>query len=252
MCVARDDAGGSAAAFNYRGDMRAPGPLLASGRDADIFEYGPGFVLRRSRRGRSMAAEAQTMDYLRRHGYPVPAVEEVSEDGTDLVMERIAGSSMVDFMSRRPWAIRRQGMVLATLHRRLHEIPPPDFLPPAPVGQGDSFLHMDLHPLNVMIGPKGAVVIDWTGAAAGDPLVDVGLAWVLMAAGEVPASGVMATVLGWGRALLVNGFVSQFDRSEVTTRLRSVVEWKVNDPHMSEAEVAGMWKVVQRAEERQH
>jgi len=103
-------------------DVRTLGPLLASGRDADIFECGPGLVLRRARSGRSMVAEAQTMEYARSHGYPVPAVEEVGEDGSELVMERIYGSSMVDFMSKRPWTIRHQGAVLADLHRRLHKI----------------------------------------------------------------------------------------------------------------------------------
>ena len=190
------------------------------------------------------------MAYLHEQGYPVPAIEELSVDGLALVMERIEGGSMVDAIAAAPWTVRRQARTLADLHSQLHAIAAPDFLPQAPVGTGDRVVHMDLHPLNVMIGPKGAVVIDWTGAAAGDPLVDVALAWVLMAAGEVPGSGVLATVLGWGRALLVNGFVSRFDRTEVTTRLRSVVEWKVNDPHMSEAEIARMWKVVKRAEAR--
>ncbi len=112
--------------------MRAPGRLLASGREADIFEYGPGLVLRRSRPARSMAGEARTMSYARDHGYPVPAVEELSDDGTDLVMERIDGPSMVEALGRRPWTVRRQGAVLAELHRRLHEIPAPDFLGAAP------------------------------------------------------------------------------------------------------------------------
>jgi hypothetical protein len=49
--------------------MDAPGQLLASGRDSDIFEYGPGRVLRRSRRGRSLVDEARVMDYARGHGY---------------------------------------------------------------------------------------------------------------------------------------------------------------------------------------
>ncbi len=88
--------------------MRAPGPLLASGRDADIFEYGDGLVLRRSREGRSVRQEAQTMEYLRAQRYPVPAVHEVSDDGCDLVMERIDGVSMVDAIARAPWTVRRQ------------------------------------------------------------------------------------------------------------------------------------------------
>jgi aminoglycoside phosphotransferase (APT) family kinase protein len=230
--------------------MKPPGPLLAAGRDADIFEYGPGLVLRRSREGHSLAREARTMAYLHEQGYPVPAIEELSDDGLELVMERIEGRSMVDAIAAAPWTLRRQARTLAALHRQLHDIAAPDFLPHAPVGAGDRIVHMDLHPLNVMIGSKRAVVIDWTNASAGDPLVDVGVAWVLMAAGQIPASRVEATLLGWGRTLLVNGFVSRFDRKEVTTRLRSVVEWKIKDPHMSEGEVAGMWRVVEQAEAR--
>ena len=71
---------------------------------------------------------------------------------------------------------------------RLHDIEAPDFLPAAPFGSGDKILHLDLHPLNVMVGPKGPVVIDWPNARRGDPSVDVGLAWVLMAAGQIPGS----------------------------------------------------------------
>jgi aminoglycoside phosphotransferase (APT) family kinase protein len=190
------------------------------------------------------------MAYLREKGFPVPGIEDVSEDGFDLVMERIDGPSMVDAIAKAPWSVRRQGRTLAELHLRLHDIAAPDFLPPAPVGTGESVVHMDLHPLNVILGPTGPVVIDWTGAAAGDPLVDVGLAWVLMAAGQIPGNPVVGRLLAFGRALLVNGFLSDFDRDQVARRLRGVVEWKVKDPHMSAAEVAGMWKVVEQAEAR--
>jgi aminoglycoside phosphotransferase (APT) family kinase protein len=190
------------------------------------------------------------MTYLHERGYPVPAVEEVSDNGRELIMERIEGTSMVDAIGKAPWSVRRQAKTLARLHKQLHQIPAPDFLPGAPMGHGDRVVHLDLHPLNVMIGPRGATVIDWTGASAGEPVLDVGLAWVLMAAGQIPGSGVMTKVMGWGRALLVNGFVNQFDRNEVGRRLREVVTWKVRDPHMSEAEVAGMWNLVKRAEGR--
>lgn len=197
-----------------------------------------------------MAGEARTMEYLRNHDYPVPAVEEVNDDGTDLVMERIDGPSMVDYMSKRPWAIRRQGRVLASLHRRLHAIAPPDFLPPAPVGVGDRFLHMDLHPLNVMIGAKGPVVIDWPNAARGDPLIDVGLAWVLMEAGEIPSNPLIGAVLGRGRAVLINGFLGhlEMDLDSVKGKLREVVDFKVRDPNMSPGEQRAMWRVVEKFE----
>src|SRR5580704_5968747 len=134
--------------------MNPPGPLLASGRDSDIFEYGPGLVLRRSREGHSMASEARTMAFLQEKGYPVPAIHELSDDGFDLVMERIEGVSMVEAIGQAPWTLRRQAATLADLHLQLHEIEAPDFLPPSPAGKGDKMLHLDLHPLNVMVGPK--------------------------------------------------------------------------------------------------
>jgi aminoglycoside phosphotransferase (APT) family kinase protein len=223
---------------------------LATGRDSDIYEYGPGLVLRRSREGHSMANEARTMDFMRQQGYPVPAVEEVSEDGFELVMERIEGVTMVEAISKAPWTVRRQGATLAELHRRLHEIEAPDFLPVAPFGTGTKVLHLDLHPLNVMIGPKGPVVIDWPIAHRGDPNIDVGLAWVLMAAGQIPGGGLKARLMGFGRSLLVNGFLSHFDQRAVSRLLPQIVEMKVQDPHMSEEEVAGMWNVVRQAEAR--
>ena len=109
-------------------------------------------------------------------------------------------------------------------------------------------LHLDLHPLNVLIGPKGPVVIDWTAASRGDPDVDVALAWALMSAGEIPGGRLRARVLGFGRSLLVNGFVGHFDRRQVTRCLRDVVALKVGDPHMSPREVAALWQTVERAE----
>lgn len=228
--------------------MKAPGPLLASGRDSDIFEYGAGLVLRRSREGHSMAMEARTMSFLREQGYPVPAVEELSDDGLDMVMERVDGVTMVEALGKAPWTVRRQAATLADLHRRLHEIEAPDFLPAAPVAGGTKVLHLDLHPLNVMTGPKGVFVIDWPNARRGDPCVDVGLAWVLMAAGQIPGGGTKARLLSFGRSLLVNGFLSHFDRPAVAAILRQIVEMKVQDPHMSQEEIAGMWNVVAQAE----
>lgn len=231
-------------------EVKSPGPLLASGRDSDIFEYGPGLVLRRSRDRRSLADEARVMEYLHEHAYPVPTVDEISDDGCDLVMERIEGITMVDTLGREPWTLRRQGRVLADLHVRLHEVPPAPFLPPASVGHGDRIVHLDLHPLNVLLGPKGPVVIDWTRAARGDPAVDLALAWVLISAGAIPGNSVKGQILGLGRQLLLNSFLARFDRAEVAQKLREVVTAKVQDPHMSPAEIQSMWKLVDRAERR--
>jgi aminoglycoside phosphotransferase (APT) family kinase protein len=220
--------------------MPTPGNLIASGRDADIFEFGRGRVLRRSRNDRSMAAEARTMEFVRARGYPAPEVFDVSDDGRDLVMERIDGTTMVEAGAARPWRVRSMGRELAGLHQALHELDAPAWLPAAPVGAGDRVLHMDLHPLNVLVGPRGPVVIDWTNAAAGDPSVDMAVTWALIASGEVPASRLKGMVLRAGRGLLLDAFLKPFRREELRSALAEVVPWKCTDANMSHVEVARM------------
>jgi aminoglycoside phosphotransferase (APT) family kinase protein len=220
--------------------MTRPGRLIASGRDSDIFAYAPGLVLRRSRQGRSMDAEARVMEFVRQQRYPVPAIEDLSSDGTELVMEYIEGPSMVAAIEHRPWSVRRQARVLADLHRQLHDIPAPDFLPAAPVGAGNRMLHLDLHPLNVILGPGGPVVIDWPNARAGDPAVDVALTWALSAAGEIPTPGIRGSLVALLRTSFVNAFLAGCDRRSAEGQLGAVIEWKMTDPHMSESETGGM------------
>lgn len=230
--------------------VQPTGRLLAAGRDCDVYEHSPGLVLRRSRAGRSLEAEARVMSHARQLGYPVPAVAELADDDTIMVLERVEGESMVDAIRRRPWTVRAQGRLLADLHTRLHALPAPDWLPPAPCGAGDRLLHLDLHPLNVLLGPDGPMVIDWAGAARGDGGVDVALAWALMGGGTVPGGRVVAALLGLGRSLLVGSFLkacAAADLESARRLLADVVEWKVTDPHMSVAEQAAMRRVADRA-----
>jgi aminoglycoside phosphotransferase (APT) family kinase protein len=212
--------------------------LLASGRDADIYAHGPGLVLRRARTGRSMATEAQTMAYVRDHGYPVPAVDHLSDDGLELVMERVDGPTMVQALGSKPWTIPRHGRTLAELHRRLHDIPAPSWVSPAPCGEpGDRLLHLDLHPLNVILGERGPTVIDWPNAHAGHPDVDVALTWALVAAGQTDMNPVVRLLAGWGRAALLQAFLGELDAEGARRQLPAVVEWKAGDPNMGPAEV---------------
>jgi len=187
-----------------------------------------------------MANEARTMAYVRERGYPVPRIHELSQDGTDLVMERVLGSSMMTVLGRRPWRVRRLGHVLAELHRQLHEIPAPDWVRDAPGGPGDRLVHLDLHPLNVILSPGGPIVIDWSNAARGEGSADVALTWALLSAGAIPAGPVKAAALGFGRRLLVEAFLGPFDREAVSAQLPAVVDWKSTDPHMSPAERRAM------------
>lgn len=213
-----------------------PGEQLAAGRDSDVFAYGEHRVLRRSRRGHSMEVEARTMEYARAHGYPVPTVDEVGGDGTELVMERIEGPLMITSMARRPWAIGRFGNMLAGLHQQLHAIPAPGWARDAPCGRGDRLLHLDLHPLNVILSPSGPVVIDWANAARGEGVVDVALTWLLLAAGDNPAGPLKAALTNPFRSWLIRALLAPFDLNQLRAVLPEVTAWKVADPNMTESE----------------
>jgi aminoglycoside phosphotransferase (APT) family kinase protein len=212
-----------------------PGPLLARGRDCDVFALDNMRVLRRYRRGRgrSMENEAAIMERARTNGYPVPRVHDVS--GVDLVMDRIEGSTMVEEMARRPWALRRYARMLASLHHQLHDIPAPDGLN-APLGDGAVIVHLDLHPLNVIMAPQGPVVIDWTNAARGDGNADVAMTWLLIMSGQPDESVFTRLMARLGRSLFAKPFLARFMRKDVMAHLDAVAAYKLVDQNMSEAE----------------
>jgi tRNA A-37 threonylcarbamoyl transferase component Bud32 len=229
------------------------GPLLASGRDSDIFEYGPGRVLRRTRDGRSIAHEAQLMQWVRERGYPVPAVHDVLEDGRAIVLERIVGPQMVDAIKSKPWTMVHSAHVLAGLHKQLHEIEAPEWLHRFEGDvDGRSIVHLDLHPLNVLMTPNGPVVIDWANAKIAHPEVDVADTWLLVAAGGVEDSGLLVRLLLLARRLLVEGFISQFDRASIVPYLRNGAEQRARDRNMTEPEITAMWRLVEREEAKAH
>ena len=91
-----------------------PERLIGTGRSADVYDAGNGRVLRRYRDGRPaawVAREAEVMGHARAHGVPVPEVFEVS--GTDIVMERASGPTMLDVLTHRPWLLWSHARVLA-------------------------------------------------------------------------------------------------------------------------------------------
>lgn len=180
------------------------------------------------------------MTHVRDLGYPAPEVLDASADGRDLVLERIDGPNMLDSAAKRPWRIARHGRELADLHQRLHALPAPPWLPDAPVGTGGAIVHLDLHPLNVLMSHHGPVVIDWTNAARGDPSVDGCLTWALLASGEPDASRFMLAVLRLARGRFLDAFLTGLGDDFDRTALAGVVEWKATDPHMSAIEIARM------------
>src|SRR2546427_6070953 len=78
------------------------GPLLASGRDGDIFAYGRDLVVRRSRRGRSMEREAGIMRGVARHGGPAPPAEGGRAHCSGGVLECVERPTMLRRLSKQP------------------------------------------------------------------------------------------------------------------------------------------------------
>ncbi|MFC6342943.1 phosphotransferase, partial [Nocardioides hankookensis] len=64
--------------------------------------------------------------------------------------------------------------VLAGLHRDLHAVTWPG------AAAGDCLVHLDLHPLNVIMADRGPVLIDWTNARVGRPGLDVAVTVLVM------------------------------------------------------------------------
>lgn len=225
--------------------MARPEEPIAQGRDADIFDAGPGRVRRHRRGDGSQAPEAEVMAHVRAHGYPAPEVYEVSDDGLDMVMERVDGPTMLDDLADHPWRLRRHAHVLADLHTRLGRIPAPDGLRAGPV-PGDRVVHLDLHPINVLLGADGPVVIDWTNAAAGTPGSDVAMTWLVASCGQIPGPRWKAALFGGFRRLLMRTFITRAGRDAAVRDLAAVAEHKYADPNMSAVELAAMRRFVER------
>lgn len=202
--------------------------LIGAGREADVYALDEGRVLRRYRRGDDAAGEAELMAYLGAHGFPVPRVHDVS--GADLVMDRLDGGSMAAALGDGRIDVAEGAAMLAGLHRLLHDVPARSGL-----RDGDRILHRDLHPENVMVTPRGPVVIDWHIAAEGPPAVDVCLTAIILAQVAADPGHRHAAVAGE----LAVAFLSEVG-SEVLVAFDEAIEIRQGDPSLSPAEAANL------------
>jgi tRNA A-37 threonylcarbamoyl transferase component Bud32 len=154
--------------------MMPPGPLLGSGRDADVYALDEHRVLRRYRAGGDVTEEAAVMAYAGRRGFAVPAVYEA--DGPDLVMERLTGPTLLRSLLDGATSATVAAGLLADLHTRLHALPARRSNDPAV-----RIIHLDLHPDNVILSGRGPMLIDWRNADEGPPDLDVALTALILA-----------------------------------------------------------------------
>lgn len=205
-------------------------PLIARGRDADVFDRGDGTVLRRYRTRDVPAREVEVMRYAHAHGYPVPEVVGVS--GRDLLLARIDGPTMQDVLLADLNRLSESAAGLAELHHRLHEIAGPDWLPSR--GDGDRLLHLDLHPRNVILSPSGAVVIDWANAARGPAALDPALAIAICVTAKANAGPQEQMAI----ESFIREFATHFEPTELRAAIPLAVELRRSDANVTDAERA--------------
>jgi Ser/Thr protein kinase RdoA (MazF antagonist) len=202
--------------------------LVGRGRAADVYAHGDGLVLRRYRTAHDCLYEAAVMQHVHDHGYPVPAVHEVA--GRDIVMERVDGPTMLADISRRPWTVARHMRTLADLHRRLGAVPAAAWMP-APLGEGDAVVHMDLHPDNVILTGRGPVVIDWSNAVRGPAAYDVAYTWVIVATSVAPTPWQRVLLRGF-RRLALGLFLRHVDREAAADQLVAAARRRLGDRNL--------------------
>lgn len=192
---------------------------IGDGREAEIFAVDDTTVLRLFRGGRAAAtldAEIAAMVAARRVMRSVPEVRgRVEVEGRPgILMERVDGKDALSLIASKPWRVWELGAMTGRVQATLHQTPAPSEVPTLAqryerlrdrilaavpehlrefadattraVPEGDRLLHGDLHPANVLVSPRGPVVIDWPNAAAGDPHADIARTLLMLRVGEPP------------------------------------------------------------------
>ena len=184
------------------------GRLIRTGRTAEIFAWGDDRVLKLFMDwcpNSWIESEEKLSRLVYESGLSVPAVEGIIEvDGrTGIIFERIEGRSMPDLimdeMASSPEGIPRYGEILAELHTSIHSLEIPD-LPSLrdmiehgirnakalsedsrlqtlqvldQMQDGTTLCHYDFHPFNIIMSPRGPIIIDWMNASRGNPHADI-------------------------------------------------------------------------------
>lgn len=220
--------------------------MLAAGREAEVFAQPDGTILKLLHVAGDdgpVLREAAALGALRAAGVAAPEpLGTVAVDGrAGLLMERVEGTDLLSLLGRQPLRTLSGGRLMARVHVAMHDLPAPAALPDvrevlrdrigraAPLGArlrgralallgdlpaGDRLLHGDLHLGNLIGSWTAPVVIDWGGAAGGDPLADVGQTALLHRLG-VPPGGAPALVRALaplGRRLLRGRYLATYRR----------------------------------------
>jgi uncharacterized protein (TIGR02172 family) len=197
------------------------GQRLAEGASAEVYAWEPGWILKLFRDW----APATLVDYeaevtcaVYASGIPVPAVGDIIEahGRRGILYERVDGPSLLQNFTTTPWKVSHLARTFADLHVELHTHQGSSALPSQreqfrhnirnvkkisddvkqallqrldTLPDGDRVCHNDFHPHNILMTAQGSVIIDWIGAARGNPHADVVRTSLLLQIGHLPYAG---------------------------------------------------------------
>ena len=178
---------------------------FSSGRTAEIYDWDQEHVLKLFYDWvalESIENEARIACTIYQSGLPVPEVGEIIHvnNRTGLIYQRVYGESMYKAAQRKPWNVirylRRSAELQAEIHShsisaglpsqrqilerqirqavglphhlRAKALAALDAMP-----DGNQLCHGDFWGGNILISPRGEVVIDWNRASYGNPLADL-------------------------------------------------------------------------------
>jgi uncharacterized protein (TIGR02172 family) len=233
-------------------------PLVGKGFCSDVYAWGEGRVLKlfhgwvaRERAEREYAATRA----VHAAGLPAPAAYELVEvEGRfGIVFERIDGVSLLEYTQARPWALFGAIRQFAELHAQIHRSTAPAGLPTlrqriaarieasdapavdkqaardrlADLPDGTALCHGDYHPGNVLVTPRGHVLIDWGSASHGDPMGDVACTSRLMRSAKLPpwSPGYMHLLLKCLRPAMHRSYLKRYLQLQPGTQ-RQVEIWR--------------------------
>ena len=92
---------------------------------------------------------------------------------------------------------------------------------------GDHLLHGDLHPDNVILGTRGAIAIDWMGAARGDAAADAARTALILELGSPPPGlpATRRTVIASGRREFRARWFAAYIRASMVRRA-DITAWR--------------------------
>lgn len=219
---------------------------IAEGREAEMFEWEDGKILRLARGENAEAAinwQELTLRQAESCGMRVPKLygrtEMMGRPG--LIMERVPGVDLLTVVGQKPWRVLQVAGVCARMHAQMHEAVAPLEVEPlkgrirrlvetsdrvpddvrgfvlrelADLPEGDRLCHGDLHAANIMMNGDEPVVIDWPAVSRGDPMADVARTWLMHRFGALPpGTGAVLTVMAAvGRRLLLDSYIRAYAR----------------------------------------